>query len=91
MNSDVVEPGPGAAPGLLEIGEKADLYDPHPMPPKLRRARQALDRAVDRLYRRTGFAYKRERMEFLFSLYEKKSGTAGSPMMRKNRRRPTDA
>ncbi len=33
----------------------ADLYDPDLMPPNLRRAHQALDRAVDRLYRRTGF------------------------------------
>ena len=31
----------------------ADLYDPDLMPPNLCRAHQALDRAVDRLYRRT--------------------------------------
>ena len=30
----------------------ADLYDPDLMPPNLRRAHHALDRAVDRLYRR---------------------------------------
>ncbi len=34
----------------------ADLYDPDLMPPDLPRAHQALDRAVDRLYRRGGFA-----------------------------------
>ena len=34
----------------------ADLYDPDLMPPNLRRAHQALDRAVDRLYRKAGFA-----------------------------------
>ena len=40
------------------------------MPPALRRAHQALDRAVDRLYRRAGFASERERVEHLFMLYE---------------------
>ena len=49
----------------------ADLYDPDLMPPNLRRAHQALDRAVDRLYRRFGFASERERVEHLFMLYEK--------------------
>ena len=49
----------------------ADLYDPDLMPPNLRRAHQALDRAVDRLYRRNGFASERERVEHLFMLYEK--------------------
>ena len=39
----------------------ADLYDPDLMPPNLRRAHRALDRAVDRLYRRSGFASERER------------------------------
>jgi len=49
----------------------ANLYDPDLMPPKLRKAHQALDRAVDRLYRRAGFASERERIEHLFTLYEK--------------------
>ena len=49
----------------------ANLYDPDIMPPDLRRAHQALDRAVDRLYRRAGFASERERVEHLFMLYEK--------------------
>ena len=49
----------------------ADLYDPDLMPPDLRRAHQTLDRAVDRLYRRTGFSSERERVEHLFALYEK--------------------
>ena len=49
----------------------ADLYDPDLMPLNLRRAHQALDRAVDRLYRRTGFASERERVEHLFMLYER--------------------
>ena len=49
----------------------ADLYDPDLMPPDLRKAHQALDRAVDRLYRRSGFASERERVEHLLGLYEK--------------------
>ncbi len=47
------------------------LYDRDTLPPALRRAHQALDRVVDRLYRRTGFASERERVEHLFTLYEK--------------------
>ena len=49
----------------------ADLYDPDLMPPNLRKAHQALDRTVDRLYRRSGFASERERVEYLLGLYEK--------------------
>ncbi len=49
----------------------ADLYDPDLMPADLRKAHQALDRAVDRLYRRSAFTSDRERVEHLFGLYEK--------------------
>ena len=49
----------------------AELHDPDLMPPNLRRAHQALDRMVDRLYRRRGFASERERVEHLFMLHEK--------------------
>lgn len=49
----------------------ADLYDPDLMPPNLRKAHKALDRAVDRVYRRSGFSSERQRIEHLFSLYEK--------------------
>jgi restriction-modification enzyme MmeI-like protein len=48
----------------------ADLYDPDTMPPDLRRAHSALDVAVDRLYRKESFASDRERVEYLFALYE---------------------
>ena len=47
------------------------LYDADTMPPALHKAHRALDRAVERLYRRTGFASERERVEYLFMLYEK--------------------
>ena len=49
----------------------ADLYDPDLMPVDLRRAHRDLDRAVDKLYRRSGFSSDRERVEHLFGLYEK--------------------
>ena len=49
----------------------AELYDPDLMPPDLRKAHQALDRAVDRLYRTRRFASERERIEHLFVLYER--------------------
>ena len=70
----------------------ADLYDPDLMPPDLRRAHQTLDRAVDRLYRRTRFASERERVEHLFMLYEKirtplEAGMKEKPKRRRTKRR----
>lgn len=49
----------------------ADLYDPDVMPIDLRRAHRELDEAVDRLYRKEQFLSDRERVEHLFTLYEK--------------------
>jgi len=49
----------------------ADLYDPLAMPPELLRAHAELDRAVEKCYRTEPFHSDRERVEFLFSLYEK--------------------
>ena len=64
-----------------------DLYAPDLMPPDLRKAHQALDRAVDRLYRRGGFASERERVEHLFMLYEKiLSPLTGSARSKRRRR-----
>lgn len=48
----------------------ADLYEADVMTPELRRAHRALDLAVDRLYRSAAFSGDRERVEFLFGLYE---------------------
>ncbi len=70
----------------------ADLYHPDLMPPDLRRAHQTLDRAVDRLYRRSGFASERRRVEHLFMLYEKLHTPLQASMKRKRRslrRRPS--
>ena len=48
----------------------ANLYDPLYMPAPLLKAHQNLDRAVDRCYRAAKFETERERVEFLFGLYE---------------------
>ncbi|MXY71207.1 MAG: hypothetical protein F4Y47_21965 [Acidobacteriia bacterium] len=66
----------------------ADLYDPDLMPTALRNAHRALDRTVERLYRRTGFASERERVEHLFKLYEEmhkplQAATKGSSRRRR--------
>ena len=48
----------------------ADLYDPLAMPAALRRAHDKLDKAVDLCYRPQPFVSERNRLEFLFDLYE---------------------
>ena len=73
----------------------ADLYDPDLMPPNLRRAHRALDRAVDRLYRRQRFTSERERVEHLFVLYEQMRAPLAvvmetKPKRRRVRRKPPD-
>lgn len=65
-----------AAQAVLAAREKfpastlADLYDPVTMPPVLAKAHEALDRAVDRCYRKEPFTSDRQRVEYLFALYE---------------------
>ncbi|MEN9281535.1 MAG: hypothetical protein RL594_470 [Bacteroidota bacterium] len=49
----------------------ADLYHPTTMPPDLRKAHEALDKAVDQCYRKEPFTSERERVEYLFALYRK--------------------
>ena len=65
----------------------ADLYDPDLMPPNLRKAHQALDRAVDRLYRPGGFNAERDRLEHLFVLYERMTAPLTAKPKRKTRGR----
>ena len=64
----------------------ADIYDPDLMSPDLRRAHQAIDRAVDRLYRAKGFASEHERVEHLFMLYEKIRAPLAAVMKAKPKR-----
>jgi hypothetical protein len=66
----------------------ADLYDPLAMPTPLRKAHQALDVAVDRLYRPVPFPGDRERVEHLFALYERQlAPLIPAPEPRARRRR----
>ena len=69
----------------------AALYDPHVMPEGLRRAHANLDRAVDRLYRRSAFTSELERAEHLLSLYEESSTPLSASAGRKRRRQPRTA
>ncbi|MCT7463718.1 N-6 DNA methylase [Aliarcobacter cryaerophilus] len=48
----------------------ADLYDPLSMPPNLKKAHQELDKTVDNCYGSKLFKNDKERIEFLFGLYE---------------------
>ncbi len=67
----------------------ADLYDPLTMPPKLAKAHAELDRAVDACYRAKAFDSDRERVEYLFALYEKLTAplTAGLKERGRGRRK----
>ncbi|MBU2005623.1 MAG: hypothetical protein KKF08_09640, partial [Gammaproteobacteria bacterium] len=47
----------------------ADLYDPRSMPPDLRKAHNALDKAVEQAYRKERFADDMERLGYLFARY----------------------
>ena len=67
----------------------ADLYGPDLMPLDLRRAHQALDRAVDRLYRPRKFSSERERVEHLFTLYERMRAPLAAATKKKRRRSRT--
>jgi len=82
-----------AAQGALDVRKEylkkgatlADLYDPLAMPPGLAKAHAELDRAVDRCYRSQPFTSDRQRVEFLFALYERIT-TPLLPTRRKKRR-----
>lgn len=64
----------------------ADLYDPLAMPPALVKAHAELDAAVDKCYRAEKFETERQRVEYLFSLYEKLTAPL-LPVTRKSRGR----
>jgi hypothetical protein len=48
----------------------AEMYDSVFMPPELANAHSALDGSVDKCYRSAKFGNERERLEFLFKMYE---------------------
>jgi hypothetical protein len=68
-----------AARAILDIRVKyplstlADLYDPSTMPSDLVKAHEALDRAVERCYRKESFLNDRSRVEHLFELFDKQT------------------
>jgi hypothetical protein len=66
----------------------SSLYDPLYMPADLLKAHQALDRAVDRLYRPEPFPDDQARVEHLFQLYERLTAPL-HPANPKPRRRRT--
>lgn len=78
-----------AAEAVLEARKQfpnstlADLYDPLTMPPVLVKAHAALDRAVDLSYRPQPFANDRQRVEYLFALYEK----LATPLIQKEKKK----
>lgn len=53
----------------------AQLYDPEKMPEDLLYAHKSMDRVVESVYRAKPFANDEERLECLFKLYEKMTGT----------------
>jgi hypothetical protein len=68
----------------------ADLYDPLTMPPVLTRAHNELDRAVDLCYRPQPFDSERQRVEFLFALYEKLTAPLVALAAKKPKRKKAD-
>ena len=65
----------------------ADLYDPNTMPPALTKAHAELDRTVEKCYRKEAFKSDRERVEFLFALYEKLANPLTAEEKPKRRRK----
>lgn len=65
----------------------ADLYHPTTMPPDLRKAHEALDKAVDDCYRKVAFKSERERVEHLFEIYQKLTEGFGADEKKSKRKR----
>jgi hypothetical protein len=82
-----------AAQGVLDAraahpdASLADLYDPVAMPPDLRKAHQALDKAVDAAYGKKTFASDAERVAFLFELYHKYTSLLPGPEAKPRRKK----
>ncbi len=82
-----------AAQGVLDARAQfpgstlADLYDPVTMPGELTKAHQKLDKAVDGAYRKQPFPTERNRVEFLFSLYQQLTSPLMSEVMKPTSKR----
>jgi hypothetical protein len=70
----------------------ADLYDPLTMPPELVKAHEQLDKAVEQCYRSKPFESDRERVEYLFQLYEQLTAplTAQADKPKRTRKKKVD-
>ena len=66
----------------------ADLYDPITMPTVLIKAHAQLDRAVDVCYRPQPFLNDRQRIEYLFALYEKLAAPLIAPHKKGRQKTP---
>ena len=81
-----------AAQGILDARKEspgvtlADLYDPLAMPSALVKAHASLDHAVDLCYRKQPFESERQRVEFLFALYETLSAPLNFHVKKRGRR-----
>ena len=64
----------------------AALYDPLTMPAPLTKAHADLDRAVDACYRSAPFTSERQRVEYLFALYERLTAPLTAPAKRPRKR-----
>lgn len=64
----------------------ADLYDPENMPENLRRAHEANDEMLERIYIGRRFKNDTERLEKLFELYTKMTQTTGKSSQKQNRK-----
>jgi hypothetical protein len=84
-----------AAQGVLDARDAhpdsslADLYDPIAMPPDLRKAHQALDKAVDSAYGKKTFSSDAERVAFLFELYHQYTSLLPKPEIAARKKRTT--
>jgi hypothetical protein len=65
----------------------ADLYDPLAMPPALVKAHADLDRVVELCYRPQAFQSDRQRVEFLFALYERLTAPLIAPAKKTRRKK----
>lgn len=86
-----------AAQGVLDARDAhpeaslADLYDPIATPTDLRKAHQALDKAVDAAYGKKTFTSDAERVAFLFELYHKYTSLLPGPEKLKKKRKAKKA
>ena len=80
---------PAARPA--KAASLADLYDPLSMPRALVKAHAELDRAVDLCYRPQPFTSERQRVKYLFGLYEQLTTPLLPPAASKRPRRRVSA